>query len=107
MFAARGTRRTATAAGFGEAGGTAEEFFKLAIEIGLAAGTPFALGWHGASPVLPQNLLKRRGLGRWGNAIPSDRECQGCKYLRGELEMTRLAGRGARAWEACHSLGRR
>ena len=64
MFAARGTRGAARAAGFGEGDDATEESFKLAVKVGLAAGTPFALGWHGASPVLPRNLAERKGLGR-------------------------------------------
>ena len=64
MFAARGTRGAAPAASFGEGDGTTEESFKLAIEVGLATGTPFAQGWHGASPVLPRNLPERKELGR-------------------------------------------
>ena len=48
----------------GESGGATKESFKLAVEVGLAAGTPFALGWHGASPnqAAPEQSAGERAL---------------------------------------------
>ena len=72
MFAARGTRGAAPAASFGEGDGATEESFKLAVEVGLATGTPFAQGWHGASPVLPRNLPSGKDWGAEMNAISGE-----------------------------------